>query len=164
MKPETIVSDIIKALPHLPAEKTWQQLIFRWNKNGLSPWEGGYDVNETVREKVIEILDKKIEKGDADQRAVVRFLIRQEIKNCHQGEMSTFGLMWCYERLAAIKFYEDILLLLAAIDETSFDANCALPKNRLFYNGYENVMAYLEGSEMVDDEVIERIRHYAKYR
>ena len=59
-------------------------------------------------------------------------------------------------------YYEDIPLLLSA-NNTSFDANCALYKDRLFYKGYDNVMKYLKSNTEIDDDIIEGIQYYAEF-
>ena len=159
----TIIEKIIAAKPNLPDGETVLHLTFKWNKEGLSTWDGGEDLNETIREKVILALEKHLRENDADFRAILIFLLKQEIKNCYESDILTAGLRIAYDSLANLKYLEDIPLLLAANDETSFDANCGLFKDRLFYNGYEETMKYLKSNKEIDIAIVERIQYYATY-
>ena len=163
MNKKEIASEIIQAKPNLPKKEILEKLTFKWNKEGLSTWDGGYDLNEDLREKVVELLEKEFRTKNSDYANILRFILKQEIKNCYESETSTQALSISYDRLADLEFYEDIPLLLKANDETSFDANCALFKNRLFYKGYENVMNYLKSSKELDKDIIESIQYYAEY-
>lgn len=159
MDANEIASRIIQSIPGLPDQEVLDKLVFRWNEEGLSPWDGGHDVHGELRESVMELLEANIRANNLDFAAFLRFILQQEIHNCCQGEMSTLALRISYDRLAALEFLEDIPLLLEAND-ASFDANCALYKNRLFYRGYEHVMQYLLATQ--DQDVLERVRWYAE--
>jgi len=163
MNKEDIASKIIEAKPNIPEQEVLDKLIFKWNEESLSTWDGGYDLNEGLREKVVEFLDEKFQTKNPDYANILRFILEQEIKNCYESEISTQALSISYDRLARLEFYEDIPLLLSANDDTSFDANCALFKNRLFYKGYENVMEYLKSNKEIDQEIIDKIQYYAEY-
>ncbi len=163
MNKENIVSEIIKSLPELPDDDVLKQIVFKWNKEDLSPWDGGYDLNEKKREEVVKLLRKKFETKNPEYAKILRFLLQQEIKNCYEGEFSNQTLSTCYDRLADLRFYEDIPLLLSANNDAGFDANCALYKDRLFYNGYENIMAYLKSNQEIEEHIIEGIQYYAEY-
>jgi hypothetical protein len=163
MNKEEIFLKIKEARPNLPEEEVLNKITFNWNKEGLSTWDGGYDLNEKLREEVVELLEEEFRTKNPDYAKILRFLLRQEIENCSESEASTQTLRISYDRLADLEFYEDIPLLLSANDDTSFDAHCSLYKNRLFYKGYENVMKYLKSNEKIDEEIIERIQYYAEY-
>lgn len=158
-----IATQIITLKPNLPTPSILEKITFQWNKKGLSAWHGGHDVNEEYREDLIDILEKEFEKNDPEYANILRFLLQQEIKNCYHSETMLEPLRTCYDSLADLKLYQDIPLLLSAIDDSSFDANLGLTKTRLFDNGYENVMAYLTSNEHIDQETIDRIQYYAEY-
>lgn len=160
---DTIVEKIIQSKPKLPPENMLLQIAFKWNKEGLSTWDGGEDLNEEIRGKVTQLLEENFKQKDSDFRAILRFLIKQEIRNCYESEILTTALRICYDNLAELKYLEDIPLLLAANDDTSFDANCGLFKDRLFYNGYKAVMKYLHSNKEIDLALIEKIQYYAEH-
>jgi len=163
MNKKEIITKIIAAKPNLPAQEILDRMVFNWNKEGVSTWDGGFDLNEKLREGVIEGLAEEFRINNADYPEILRFFLKEEIKNCDASETSTDALRICYDRLAYLEFYEDLPLLLSALDDTSFDANCALYKNRLFYKGYKNVMNYLTSNDTIDKEIIESIQYYAEY-
>lgn len=162
MSKEEIAAIIVEAKPNLPKQDILDKLTFKWNKEGLSTWDGGYDLNEDLREGVIEYLEEAFKANNAEYAKILRFFLKEEIKSCYGSETSTHALKICYDRLAYLEFYEDIPLLLSANDDTSFDANCSLYKNRLFYKGYEDVMNYLKSNKDIDKEIIESIQQYAE--
>lgn len=158
-----ILSEIIKAKPFLPSSETLSLIEFKWNDEDLSVWDGGFDINEEIRIKVSELLYPNFEKIDFDYLEILRFIIRQEIENCSEAEFLSTTLHCCYDYLANYKLLEDIPLLLSANDDTSFDANCGLFKDRLFFMGYKNVIDYMKSVSVPDLESIERLEYYAEY-
>ncbi|MEM1120220.1 MAG: hypothetical protein AAGJ18_07205, partial [Bacteroidota bacterium] len=108
---ELIVEEIIAAKPNLPSEKITQNLVFNWNEQGLSTWEGGRDLNEETRKKVISLLKAALEDKRVNFRKILIFLLKQEIKDCYESEYLTEGLRVCYNSLASLKFIEDVPLL-----------------------------------------------------
>lgn len=117
------------------------------------------DLHELLRENVIRGLEKHMISGDGELAAALRFLLRQEIDNCAQADLSMPGLRICYDQLAALKHYEDLELLMEALT-CSFDASLGLFKNRLFYLGRENVLDYLKQTG-ADPDTIEQFAYYA---
>ena len=157
-----IVSKIEMYKPELPNKEVLDAIAFNWNKEGLSAWDGGYDLNESLRSDVVLLLEKVFKTKDTEYAAILRFLLEQEIKHSYEGEVATETLSIVYDSLANLKFYEDIALLLSAIFDTCFDAHCALYKDRLFYNGYDNVMKYIKSNYAINKEIIEQIQFCAE--
>ncbi|WP_445710667.1 hypothetical protein [Flavobacterium sp.] len=160
---DKIIEEIDEARPNLPNEEILLTIAFKWNDVELTTWDGGFDLNEKEREKIVNLLAPNFIKKDSDYLEILRFLLKQEIENCCEGEFCSTTLHNCYDYLANYKNLEDVLLLLAANDDTSFDANSALFKDRLFYNGYSNVINYLKSQKNIDEEIIESLEYYGNY-
>ncbi|MVO09806.1 hypothetical protein GOQ30_11610 [Flavobacterium sp. TP390] len=160
---EKIIEAIDAAKPNLPSKEILSTIAFKWNNNELTTWDGGFDLNEKKREKIVHLLAPNFIKKDSNYLEILRFLLSQEIENCCEGEFCTTTLRNCYDYLANYKNLEDVLLLLSANDDTSFDANSALFKDRLFYNGYTNVIKYIKSQKNIDKEIIERFEYYGNY-
>lgn len=156
---DAIVSAFLHAKPALPDQRILDEVVFKWNDEELDGWDGGKDLHERFREEVIKSLEKHMIFRDQELAAALRFLLRQEIDNCSQAELSMPGLRICYDGLAALKHYEDLELLMEALT-CSFDASLGLFKNRLFYLGRENVLSYLK-QEGADPDTIEQFAYYA---
>lgn len=156
---EHIVSAILKSKPALPEQSILDDITFQWNDEELDGWDGGKDLHERLREEVIFSLEEHFIREGEELTGALRFLLRQEIDNCSQAALSMPGLRICYDRLAALKHYEDLELLMEALT-CSFDASLGLFKNRLFYLGRENVLDYLKQKE-ADPETIEQFEYYA---
>lgn len=156
---DAIVSAFLQAKPSLPDQHILDDVVFKWNDEELDGWDGGKDLHELRREEVIKRLEKHTIAGDQELAAALRFLLRQEIDNCAQADLSMPGLRICYDQLAALKHYEDLELLMEALT-CSFDASLGLFKNRLFYLGRENVLSYL-AEKGTDPDTIEQFAYYA---
>lgn len=161
MTPKEILDKINIAKPKLPNNEVLALIAFKWNNDELDTWDGGFDLNEKTRSNIIELLIPNFIIKDNDYLEILRFLLKQEIENSNESESFLVTLQTCYDSLADYKHLEDIPLLLAANNDTSFDANCALSKDRLFYNGYNNVMNYLKSNKDIDENIIEQIEYYA---
>ena len=161
MKIKEIIERISEAIPNLPESIVLEKIIFKWNDKDLGTWDGGFDLNELIREAVVKSLREEFNKSNVEYVEIIRFILKQEIENCCESQMSTETLRVCYDSLANLKAYEDIPLLIRA-NGASFDANCALFKDRIFYNGYENVMSYLKSNKKIDKEIIESVEYYAE--
>lgn len=156
---EQIVAAILKSKPALPGEGILHDIAFQWNDEELDGWDGGKDLHEKLREEVILSLKDYFDKEDQELADILRYLLRQEIDNCSRAALSMPGLRVCYDRLAALKHYEDLELLMEALT-CSFDASLGLFKNRLFYLGHQNVLNYLK-QKGTDPETMEQFEYYA---
>lgn len=156
---EQIVAAILKSKPSLPDESILRDITFQWNDEELDGWDGGKDLHERVREEVIFSLEQHFIREGDEMAETLRFLLRQEIDNCSRADLSMPGLRICYDRLAALKHYEDLEILMEALT-CSFDASIGLFKNRLFYLGHDNVLNYLK-QKGTDPETIEQFEYYA---
>ena len=162
MKAEEIVAKILEAKPNLPEKEILLPITLKWNKKDLSVWDGGFDLNDELRQEVVKQLVPYFRENNPDFAAILRFLLQQETLSCYEYETSTWVLTECYNSLSELRFLEDIILLLEAT-EASFDAHCALYKNRMFLNGYKNVMKYLNSNKRIEKDDIERIQYQAAY-
>lgn len=156
MTAETIVAQIHDHKPNLPPAEALLPITFSWNEEGLSCWDGGVDLNEDLRDDVFDLLEPTFETKDEDYLPILRFLLQQEIKNSRYGETCPWNFRSIFEYVAAFRKMEDVVLLLEAIQDTCFDASLALNKDRLFWNGYQEVIEYVRthyenGEDLVDD-------------
>jgi hypothetical protein len=163
MTAETILANILESKPALPSIEVLDEIAFQWNEEGLSCWDGGEDLHEDLRSEVVELLEPHFESKDPDFLPVLRFLIQQESRNSRESETCTSDLRPLYEYLAAYRRMEDVVLLLDAVQNTSFDASLALDKDRLFWNGYQEVIEFVRANYENGEDLVESLAFFGDY-
>lgn len=158
-----IVKAVLAARPNLPTEEFLAPIRFQWNEPGLSAWDGGNDVNEDLRWDVIDALEPEFDLNDIANRQILRFLVEQERLNSYHGETVSEGMRSCFNGLSDLRQLDDVYILFTAIDNSSFDANLALDKDRMFYCGYAPVMEFIRNHPDWDQDSVERMEWYADY-
>jgi hypothetical protein len=144
--------------PELPPSETLKWVSYQ--QNDKQDWGESNDSNGELRENVAEILFAEYAPSD---RALVKYMLEQEILGCRKEGMSTENLRRLTFMLYRFGQLSDIPLLFEAKFDTSFDAGCALDIDLVYGLDAEATKQYYRKHPHEKYDIVGAIEAYEQF-
>ncbi len=154
---EEKIKELLAFSPELPPAKLINQ--FQFQHNGKQGWTEANDVNQPKRLDLIKALYPFFQKED---KALIRFLLEQEITYTQELGDYTEGLNISSFMLYKIMDNSDVPLLYEAKFNTCFDARFTLDIELVMGLGLKQTKAFLNKNKDQYEEIIDVIKEYEK--